>query len=114
MLFHVFVYVLAAVLVFQGVMLLTEQKAPTGVVPAEVRPAAKPAARWGRFLVTYGAFLAVAALLSHVCPWWQSILGSLRNLGLASMAVYGLWLVFGRKVNYTPAPPSQEAHGHSH
>ena len=34
------VYVLAAILLFQGINLLGELEAPTGVVPPEVRPAA--------------------------------------------------------------------------
>jgi len=28
------------------------------------------------------------------------------------VALFGLWLVFGRKVDYTPAPVSAEAHAH--
>ena len=114
MLLYVSIYVLAAVLVFQGVNLLCEQNAPTSVIPAEVRPAPRAAARWGGYLVACGAFLALIALSSHVCPWLPSALGPLRTLGFVSMAVYGLWLVFGRKVDYAPAPPSREAHGHSH
>jgi len=38
----------------------------------------------------------------------------LRNLGFAGVAVYGLWLIFGRKIDYTPAAPAREAHGHGH
>jgi hypothetical protein len=112
MLVYLWVYVLAAVLIFQGVNLLVEKSSPTNVIPPEVRPAAVPASRWGLYLVTYGAFLALVALMSHACAWLAAGLVVLRNLGFASMAVYGLWLVFGRKVNYTPAPPTREAHGH--
>ena len=114
MLLYLSVYVLAAVLMFQGVNILGEQNTPTGVIPVEVRPATRPASRWGGYLVAYGALLALAALLSHGCAWLTSALAPLRNLGFTSMAVYGLWLVFGRKVDYTPAPPSREAHGHGH
>ena len=49
------VYVLAAILLFQGINLLGELEAPTGVVPPEVRPAAAPGARWGGYLVACGA-----------------------------------------------------------
>jgi hypothetical protein len=112
MLLHLFVYLLAAVLLFQGVNLLGEQRSATGVIPPEVRPAAVPAARWGRGLTTCGVVLAAAGLGSHVCPWLAGVLVPLRNLGFAIMAVYGLWLVFGRKVDYRPAAPSQAAHSH--
>jgi hypothetical protein len=114
MLVYVFVYVLAAILIFQGVNLLVEPNAPAKVVPPEVLPAAAPASRWGRFLVCYGSLLAVVAIISHGTPQLFSALVPMRNLGLALVAVYGLWLVFGRKVDYTPAKPAQEAHGHSH
>ena len=114
MLLHLSVYVMAAVLLFQGVNLLGEQNSPTGVVPPEVRPAAIPALRWGGFLVTYGALLALTGLLSHGYGWLAGALAPLRNLGAVAMAVYGLWLVFGRKVDYTPAPVvhAQDGHGH--
>jgi hypothetical protein len=113
MLVYISVYVLAAVLIFQGVNLLGEQAAPTNVVPPEVRPAGPAAARWGGYLAACGAVLALLALLSHVCPWLFSALAPLRNLGAVSMAVYGLWLVFGAKVDYTPAEATTgDAHGH--
>jgi hypothetical protein len=114
MLVYLSVYLLAAVMLFQGVNLLGEKANPTTVVPPEVRPAAVPASRWGVFLVTYGAALAVLAIMSHGCSWLAGVLVPLRNLGFAGVAVYGLWLVFGRKIDYTPAPPAREAHGHSH
>jgi hypothetical protein len=38
----------------------------------------------------------------------------MRDIGFAIVAIYGLWLVFGRKVDYTPAKPAGEAHGHGH
>ena len=114
MLVYISVYVLAAVLLFQGVNLLGEQSAPTNVVPAEVRHAGVPGSRWGGYLTAYGAILALAALLSHSYGWLTGALVPLRNLGFASMAVYGLWLLFGRKVDYTPAAPAPDAHGHSH
>lgn len=114
MLVYLFVYVLAAVMIFQGVNLLGEQTGPTNVVPDEVRPAGAQASRWGGYLVAFGSLLALIALLSHAYGWLAGTLAPLRNLGFASMAFYGLWLVFGRKVDYTPAPAAKEAHGHSH
>ena len=114
MLVYLSVYLLAAVMIFQGVNLLDELRNPTNVVPDEVRPAAVPASRWGVFLTTYGSALAALAIMSHGCVWLAGVLVPLRNLGFAGAAVYGLWLVIGRKIDYTPAAPALEAHGHSH
>jgi hypothetical protein len=108
------VYVLAAILLFQGINLLGELEAPTGVVPPEVRPADAPGARWGGYLVACGLLLVLAGLLSHAFPWLAGFLAPLRALGLASLAVFGLWLIFGRKVDYIPAKPAGDGHGHGH
>jgi hypothetical protein len=108
---YVSLYVLAALLVFQGTQLLGELSAPMGVVPPEVKPNPVAAARFGGFLLTYGAAMAVAALISHGCEWFQGSLTLLRGFGVAIEAAFGLWLVFGRKVDYTPAPVQA---GHDH
>lgn len=112
MLFYLFLYLLAAVLVFQGVQLLGELHAPMGVVPVEVQPDPLKAARVGGFLTAMGGVLGLVGLLSHSCPWFVGAVGPLRILGFLTLAGYGLWLVFGRTVAYTPvrsqdpAPPS--------
>jgi hypothetical protein len=31
----------------------------------------------------------------------------MRTLGFVALALYGLWLVFGRRVDYTPVPPAR-------
>jgi len=112
MLFYISLYVLAAILVFQGTQLLGELSGPLGVVPPEVKPKATPAAWWGGCLLTYGAAMAVVGVLSHGNPWFQGSLSLLRGFAVALEAVYGLWLVFGRKVDYTPAAPAADAHAH--
>jgi hypothetical protein len=115
MFLYLSVYLLAAVMLFQGVNLLVEQSAPTGVVPPEVRTADAPASRWGSYLAVFGAVLAAVGILSHRYAWLALVLAPLRNLGFASVAAYGLWLVFGRKVNYLPAPGGGgDPHGHAH
>jgi len=116
MLTYLSLYVLAAVLLFQGINLLGELGAPTGVVPPEVRPADAPGARWGGYLVAVGVLLALAGILSHAYPRLTGFLVPLRALGLGSLAVFGLWLVFGRKVNYIPpkATGDDHAHGNGH
>ena len=104
MLFYLSLYVLAAILLFQGTQLLGELSGPLGTVPPEVKPNNPAAGRWGGFLVTYGAAMVVIGLLSHGCAWLEGALPLLRGAGVALEAVFGLWLVFGRKVDYTPAP----------
>jgi len=113
MLFHISLYVLAAVLLFQGVHALGEQGTPMGVVPDEVRTQGGQAGFWGGFLTVYGSVMILAGLLSCAYDAFVPALGPLRGFGFGVLAVYGLWLVFGRKVDYTPAPVAQAA-GHDH
>jgi hypothetical protein len=114
MLFYISLYVLAALLVFQGLQLLGEINGQSiNLVPAEVKPTPSPAARWGGFLIAYGGAMAASGLLSHGYEWFQGSLSLLRGFGVAVEAIYGAWLIFGRKVDYTPAPVSAgDAHGH--
>ncbi|WP_306602265.1 hypothetical protein [Geothrix sp. 21YS21S-2] len=104
MLFYISLYVLAAILLFQGTQLLGELSEPREALPSEVRPGPSWAARWGGFLVTYGAAMILAGILSHPYEWFQGSLGLLRGFGVAIEVLFGLWLVFGRKVDYAPAP----------
>jgi hypothetical protein len=113
MLFYLFLYVLGTALLFQGVHALGELRTPMGVVPAEVRTNVAQAGFFGGFLTVYGSVLIVAGLLSHAYDAFGPALGPLRGFGFGVLAVYGLWLVFGRKVDYTPAPVAQGA-GHDH
>jgi hypothetical protein len=115
MFLYLSVYLLAAVLLFQGVNLLVEQSGGDRVVPDEVLPPSGPSSRWGGYLTAFGGLLALAGILSHLYPWLVPALAPLRNLGLASLAVFGLWLVFGAKVDYLPAPGAgSDSHGQAH
>lgn len=111
---YVFYYAMAAILLLQGTQLLGELGTPLGTVPAEVKPEPGYAAKFGGFLAAYAVAMTAAGLLSHAYPWF---LGSLRLLlggAVAGEIVFGLWLVFGRKVDYTPAPVAADDHGHGH
>ncbi|HLO68972.1 MAG TPA: hypothetical protein VK188_18260 [Holophaga sp.] len=113
MLSYIAFYVLAAILILQGTQLLGELRGPLSAVPPEVKPDPAGAARVGGFLLTFGAASVVAGLLSHAFPWFQGSLRLLHGAGILVEAVFGVWLVFGRKVDYTPAPVADEpAHGH--
>jgi len=112
MLFYISLYVLAAILLFQGTQLLGELSNPLGTVPVEVKPAPAPAARFGGFLLTFGAALAICGILSHAYGYFEGPLVLMRGAGIVVEALFGLWLVFGRKIDYTPAPVRHDAHGH--
>ena len=113
MLFYLSFYLLAAVLLFQGVHALGEQTTPMGVVPAEVKTDSVRTSLCGGLLAAYGSLLALVGLLSHFNPWFVGALSPLRAIGFIAVALYGLFLVFGRKVDYTPAPVQATA-GHDH
>ena len=113
MLAYVSLYVLAMVLIFQGSQLLGESNGhPVSEIPGEVQPAPIPAQRWGGFLLTYGAALAIVGLLSHGFEWFEGALGLMRGVGVLVEALFGVWLVFGRKVDYLPAPGAQAPSHH--
>jgi hypothetical protein len=73
-------------------------------VPEEVQPEPTPAARWGGFLLTYGIAMALVGLLSCFSEWFLGALGLMRGAGVAVEALFGAWLLFGRKVDYLPKP----------
>lgn len=114
MLFYLFLYLLAAVLLFQGVQALGEQKTPMGVVPAEVKTNPGQATLWGGLLVGYGCLLAATGLVSHFNDGLEGALSPMRTLGFLVLAGYGVWLVFGRKVDYVPAPSAATSDSHHH
>jgi len=100
-LFYAIHYVLAGILVFQGVQQIEEQRAPMGVLPAEV--VQKPAFHvfWGWTLLGLGGFAAVMGLGSHAAPSLGPVLVPIAWVELVAMAVFGFSLVFiGRKVEY--------------
>lgn len=112
-LFYVLHYVLAGILVFQGVQQIEEQRAAMGFVPTEV--VQKPAFHvfWGWTLLGLGAFATVMGLGSHAASALGPILIAVIWVELLAMAVFGLSLVFiGRKVEYIGKPSAPAEHSH--
>jgi len=109
---YLFLFLVAAILLFQGLQLLGAPVTPVGVVPPEVIPAPVAARRWGVALTTAGTLMALLGLASPFLDGWSAALVPARGLGLALMGLFGLWLVFGRKVDYRPATgaPASPAH----
>lgn len=112
MLFLVFFYVLAAVLVFQGLHLLGERTQPLGTLPEEVGLAKIPSGVWGAYLTAYGASMVGCGLLSHAFASVTPALVPLRALGALSLLAFGAWVVFlGRRVEYLGSAADAD-HGH--
>ena len=111
MLFYVFYYTLASVMVFQGVQLLGERKAPLGIVPEEVVQHDRFHSFWGWYLVSFGLLAMVVGLISHAVPGAGVLLKVLLWEGLGSIALFGLAVVFGgRKIGYMGKPTPDSHH----
>ncbi len=112
-LFYVLYYCLAAVLAFQGVQQLEEQRAPMGVLPAEVVQKPVYHVFWGWTLAGLAAFAAVLGLGSHAAPALGPILVPVAWVELVALGVFGFSLVFlGRKVEYLGKPTAPAPHDH--
>ncbi len=110
MLFYVFYYALATVMVFQGVQQLGERKAPLGVVPQEVVQHDRFHSFWGWYLVSFGLAAMGVGFLSHAFPGAAPLLKVFLWEGLGSLALFGLAVIFGgRKIVYL-GKPSAPAH----
>lgn len=118
MLFLVFYYVLAAVLIFQGLHFYGEHTQPLGTVPEEVGQEKSSSGVWGGYLATYGGLMVLCGVSSHYYAFFTPALGPLRTLGVLSLMAFGAWVVFkGRRVEYlgTSAALADHAeadHGH--
>lgn len=115
LLFYVFYYLVAAVVIFQGAQVLGEQREPLGVVPEEVGQKPRPARMWGRLLVGMGVLDLLVGILSHPFAWHGTFpLRYLLYTSLLLIGAYGFYVIFlNRKVAYM-GKPSAPAHGHHH
>jgi hypothetical protein len=111
--FYVVHYLLAGILIFQGVQQIEEQRAPMGFLPTEV--VQKPAFHifWGWTLLGLGAFATVMGLGSHAAPAMKPVLVPIDWVEMLAVAVFGFSLVFiGRKVEYIGKASAPVEHGH--
>jgi hypothetical protein len=104
MLFLAFYSVVSAALLFQGIQLLGSRGTTMGVVPPEVVPGSGALFTWGLILTLGGILLGLLGLLTLASDGLDTWLAPARNIGLALEGLYGLWLVFGRRIDYRPAP----------
>ncbi|HOD33407.1 MAG TPA: hypothetical protein PKO12_08010 [Holophaga sp.] len=106
LLFYVFFYLVAFVLMAQGSQALGEVREPIGVVPGEVAQKPGPAQAWGGALVGLGVLDTLVGLLSHAYGWHGTFpLRCLFWTSLAAIGAYGLYILFfNRKVAYLGQP----------
>jgi hypothetical protein len=105
MLTYVFLFIIAAVLIFQGTQLIGEIKNPLGVMPAEVALPEKVARRWGERLIGFGCVTMLFGFLSFPFPTlFEYFLPVMAIDGLA-LGFFKLYLIFvGPRVEYIGKP----------
>ena len=115
MLFLIFYFLLFLVLVFQGTHVAGEVKTPLGTLPEEVAQNPVVAARWGILLIAVGFIGAALGLLGFRSLALAAARPGFLILGLAVLALYGLWVIFlGRKPEFIGKPAVADDHGHGH
>ena len=113
MLFLVMYFILAFILVFQGLHLAGEQKEPLGTLPEEVGLPAPKSFAWGAFLMTWGGLAIVFGLLGFQWDYFVSMRPAVFGLGWIILAVYAAWVVFAaRRIVYMGTPSADDGHGH--
>lgn len=115
MLFLVFYFILFVVLIFQGTHVAGEVKTPLGTLPEEVGQNPVASARWGILLITVGFLGSFLGLLGFRAPGLAALRPGFLIVGLAVLALYGLWVVFlGRRPEFVGKPAVADDHGHGH
>jgi hypothetical protein len=113
MLFLVFYFLLFLILIFQGTHVAGEVKTPLGTLPEEVAQNPASAARWGILLIAVGFFGSAMGLLGFRSSTVAAARPGLLVLGLAVLALYGVWVIFlGRKAEFIGKPTVADHHGH--
>ncbi|GLH68071.1 hypothetical protein [Geothrix edaphica] len=113
MLFLVFYFILFLVLIFQGTHVAGEVKSPLGTVPEEVGQGSLASARWGLLLIGTGFLGGIIGLLGFRWTGLVALRHPLMALGLAVLALFGLWVIFvGRKAEFIGKPTATDGHGH--
>jgi len=112
MLFLVLYFILFVVLLFQGTHVAGEVKTPLGTLPEEVSQNPVAAARWGIILIVVGFFGSIMGLLGFRYPALAALRPACFGMGVATLALYGLWVIFlGRKAEFMGQPAADD-HGH--
>ena len=108
---YVFSYILGAVLLFQGLHLFMETRAPLGTLPEEVQQETSASRKWGAVLVVWSVVALGTGLLSHAYPWFAALVVPFFILGAVVLAVFSAWVVFaGRTIEFMGQPSADDHH----
>jgi uncharacterized membrane protein (DUF485 family) len=115
MLFLAVYFLLFLILIFQGTHIAGEVTTPLGTLPEEVEQNPVASARWGVLLIGTGFLGAVLGLLGFRSSTMAAGRPAFLILGLAVLALYGLWVIFlGRKAEFMGKPAVADDHGRGH
>jgi hypothetical protein len=115
MLFLALYFVLFLILLFQGTHIAGEIKTPLGTLPEETGQSPLASARWGILLITTGLVGTLAGLLGFMSPTLAAARPAFLYLGLAVLALFGLWVIFlARKPEFMGKPAVADDPGHGH
>jgi len=110
MLTYVFLFLVASVLLFQGLHLVGEIKNPMGTVQQELIFPERVARRWGERLMGFGGLTMLLGFLSFP---FQSLVDYLLPIIIidgCALAAFALYLIFAApRVEYI-GKPSDDAH----
>jgi hypothetical protein len=108
---YVFLFIVASVLLFQGIQLIGEQNTPLGVVPSEVALPEKAARRWGERLVGFGGMSFLIGALSFPYPSLHQYLVPTIIVDGCALAIFALYLIFfAPRVDYIGKPTKDDHH----
>jgi len=111
MLTYVFLFLVAFVLLFQGVHLVGEIRNPLGTVPAEVALPEKSQRRWGERLITFGLLSMLLGFLSFWYPFLNDYLVPVIVVDGCALGILALYLIFfAPRVEYMGKPSGGEHH----
>lgn len=107
-----FQFVLASILVFQGVQALREPVDSLGVIPEPLKRRPERSAFWGTLLVVMGGAGVVLGLAALGSPRQPEIVRALQLGHALVLGSYAVWTIFlSGKVQFL-GKPSGDAHHH--
>jgi hypothetical protein len=105
MLTYVFLFIIAAILIFQGTQLIGEINDPLGSVPAEVALPENAARRWGERLIGFGGITLLLGFLSFAIPRLSELFLPVMAIDALALGFFKLYLIFlGPRVDYMGKP----------
>ncbi|MFM8233708.1 MAG: hypothetical protein ACKN9J_01260 [Holophagaceae bacterium] len=112
MISNIFFFTACSILLFQGLQLLGEKKAPLGTVPHEVEQPIGSSEWISVFLITWSLLATIVGLVILTSDKLVEALPLIKTANWLILFVYSLWVIFkGRQVDVLSTTTSQE-HDH--